>query len=50
MLTDGVIAFRLSVGATDLDIVENVETDYGAHTVSYSVGASSYPGRKAVSL
>lgn len=38
MLTDGVIAFRLSVGATDLDIVENVETDYGAHTVSYSVG------------
>ena len=38
MLEDGAIAFRLPVGATDLAIVENVETDYGAHTTSYPMG------------
>lgn len=51
MLEDGVIAFRLTVGATDLANVENVETNYGAHTASYPMGTtSSYPERKAISL
>jgi hypothetical protein len=51
MLTDGVIGLRLSVGATDLTIVGNVEIDYGSHTVSYPMGtAGPYQGRKAVNL
>lgn len=51
MLEDGAIAFHLPVGGTDLAVVENVETVYGAHTASYPMGtAGSYPGRKAVSL
>jgi hypothetical protein len=51
MLEVGIIAFLLTVGATDLAIVENVETDHRAHTASYRVGtAVSYPERKAVSL
>lgn len=51
VLEDGGIAFRLPVRATDLSIVENVQTGPGADTTSSQIGtASFYPGKKAVSF